>query len=394
VTDDVRIRSGYTLTLEPCAEVQLAEGRSIEVAFPGTPNEGTLVAEGTAERPIHVRGRDGARWGVIHVHAPGTARFAHVTFEDGGNNDLNFGATLQAVGDGKDGADLLLFVDHVTITGSRGAGVALTSGAAFLPASRDLTIEGSGDETMPYPLAITEHAIDSLPTGVYTGNEVDEILLDPEGGEASGSGLLADATLRNLGVPYHVGNSPTDALQIGGRVDKQLVTLTVEAGVVLRFEPETKLDVQRATNDDPSTAALRVLGTATDPVIFTSAAPTPAAGDWQGIWFGGVPSAENTIDYLRIEYAGGDCSCTRVTCSEGVEEHSGAIIFTEQPPSAFITNTVIAMSAGHGITQGFDGSLVNFRPTNTFEGLGGCIQTHPRGPDTQCPDPRPICDGL
>ena len=107
-----------------------------------------------------------------------------------------------------------------------------------------------------------------------------------------------------------------------------------------------------------------------------------------------MPQAANAFDHVRIEYAGYDCGCSRVTCSAGIEEFEAAVIFSNQPPSAFITNTVFKEIAGHGIVQGFDGSLVNFRPTNTFEGVTGCVQTMPRLPTTNCPDPKPVCDGM
>ena len=112
--------------------------------------------------------------------------------------------------------------------------------------------------------------------------------------------------------------------------------------------------------------------------------PTPAPGDWRGLWFGGIPQAANVLDHVRIEYAGYDCGCSRVTCS-AIEDSDAAVIFSWQPPSAFITNTVFKDIAGHAVMEGFDGSLVDFRPTNTFEGVAGCIQTMPRPPTTSCP---------
>lgn len=397
VEQDVNVRGGATLTIEPCAEVRIRAGKNLHVAYPSTPNMGTLIAQGTADEPIHISGEDGARWGALIVHGPGTARLAHVTLENGGSNSFGLNATIEGRGDNENGADPLLFVDNVTVRDSLGPGVYLRNGASFMEDSQSLVVTESGDDATPYPLVVEEHAIHSLPSGTYTGNRKDEILIDPVGGSSSSEGLVEDATMRDLGVPYHIGNSDVDVFLIGGRADKQLVTLTIEAGVVLKFEPETRLAVQRTTSDEPSTAALRVLGTADAPVVFTSAAPDPEPGDWVGLWFGGVPSEHNVIDHARIEFAGFDCSCGLVTCSESVidsGQHEGAVIFTEPPASAFITNTTFTDIAGNGITHGFDGPLVNFRPTNTFESVSGCEQTHPRNADTSCPDPEPVCDGL
>lgn len=395
ITANVNVRGGAKLTIEPCAVVQIAKGAYINVAQPITPNSGTLIAEGKADRPIRFEGKDGARWASVSVRAPGTARFAHVTFEGGGGGDFQNGATLAVYGDGEDGADPILSVDHVRIEGSLGTGAWLQRGAAFAAGSTALTITGSGTgagaDHSPFPLEIEEHTLDTLPDGSYTGNEVDEILLAPAGGKMAGSGLLADATMHDRGVPYRVGRSKQHSLTIGGRPDGKLVTLTIEAGTRLRFTEGSALNVQKLTNLEPSTAALRVLGTADKPVVFTSASSAPKPGDWRGLWFGGIPDPSNHVDHLRIEYAGYDCGCILNTCS-AIAEHEGAVIFTAQPPSAFITNTVFANIAGHGITQGFDGAFIDLRPTNAFEGVSGCAQTRPRSVDTSCPSPRPACE--
>jgi hypothetical protein len=394
VEDDVSIRDGATVTIEPCTEVLLAAGKRIEVAYPFTPNMGHLVAEGAPDRRIRFAGLDGERWGSIYVAAPGTARFAHVDFEGGGGDTFEHGATLVSVGDNELPPAAPLFVDHVTVRRSRGTGIWLQQRSVFAPGSADLVVTESGDDEAPYPLEISEQAIDSLPTGSYTGNKTDEILVRTEGDGTAGSGLAADATLRDRGVPYHMGDSEGDYFTIGGGADGKVVTLTIEPGVVMKFEPKTGFMIQQFSTEDPATAIVRAVGTAERPIVFTSASPTPAAGDWRGLWFGGIPQAANVLDHVRIEYAGYDCACSRVTCSANVEDTDAAVIFSAQPASAFITNTVFKDIAGHAVMQGFDGGLVNFRPTNTFEAVAGCIQTMPRPLTESCPDPGPICDGM
>jgi hypothetical protein len=124
----------------------------------------------------------------------------------------------------------------------------------------------------------------------------------------------------------------------------------------------------------------------------TSASSTPLAGDWVGVWYGGVPAQTNRLDHVRIEYAGGDCGCILNTCSD-ITEHEGAVIFTAQPSAPFITNSAFRNISGHGITEGYDGAFIDFRSTNSFEAVSGCAQTRPRDVSAQCPNPRPQCDG-
>lgn len=93
--------------------------------------------------------------------APATARLAYVTLEGGGggvNDDDD--AALEVSGDGTLPADPLLFVDHVTVKGSRGVGVAVHGLATFAPDSHDLRVTASGGEKYPYALSIEEHSID------------------------------------------------------------------------------------------------------------------------------------------------------------------------------------------------------------------------------------------
>jgi hypothetical protein len=388
---NVNVRGGAKLTIEPCAEVQLAKGVHIQVAYPITPNTGTLIAEGTAEKPIRFKGKDAARWASINAQAPGTVRLAHVTLEGGGGGDFEHGATLNMLGNSEMPADAMLYVDHVTIKGSLGVGLFMQRGANFVAGSKDLVVSGSGSEENPYPLEIEEHAIDALPTGTFTGNKVDEILLRRGGTGVAGTGLVVDATLHDRGVPYQVGISKGDNFVVGGGDKGSVATLTIEAGVVMKFNEGSAFEVQHFTNLEPSTGAVRALGTAAKPIVFTSSSKTPAAGAWRGFWFGGVPQATNKLDHVRIEYAGGDCGCSLLTCSN-IAQYEGAVIFTAQPPSAFITNTAFKDVSGHGVTQGFDGTLVNFRATNTFEAVAGCQQTSPRNVDSSCPSPRPACD--
>ncbi len=390
---DVNVRDGATLTIEPCAEVRIAPEKRINVAFPLTPNSGKLIAEGTPTKPIKFTSDGSERWGSIYVYAPGTARFAYATFENGGGESFNDGATLVGVGSNETVGDEVLFVDNVTIKKSRGTGIWMKVRSTFIPGSKDLTVTESGDDEGPYALEISEHAIDNLPTGKYTGNKKDEILIRTEGDGGAGSGLSKDATLRDRGVPYHMGDFESDHFTIAAS-DGHVVTLTIEPGVVMKFEPKTAFQVQHFSTEIAATAVVKAQGTAEKPIVFTSASPTPKAGDWRGLWFGGIPNSGNVFDHVRIEYAGYDCACSMVTCSKGIERYEGAVLFGQPPPSAFITNSVFKDIAGHGIVEGYLGSFVNFRPTNTFENVSGCVQTFPPATTADCAEPRPTCDGL
>jgi hypothetical protein len=388
VRGDVNIRDGAKLVIEPCARVELADGASLNVAFPLVPNQGELVAEGTPDRPIRFEGKDGARYNHLFVHAPGTARLAWVTFSGGGHGESRGHETIGASGDGSLPRKEMLFVDHVTVEASGGAGVRLDVGAAFAPGSTDLVVTGSGknDVDHPYPLEVGESAVPTIPTGVYTGNGKDEILLDPET-VASGGGFQVDTTMRSYGVPWHVGRAgDQDALQIGN--NNRDAVLTIEAGTKILFEKGSVLQIEA---DDDGGSAIRALGTADRPVVFSSAAASPAPGDWRGLYFNGTVSAQNSLQHVRIEYTGADCHCSMVTCSEGVGTYEAAIIFSRPPSTMFLEHSVLAHGSGHGVVAGYDGATFDWKQTNTFEDIALCPVTLPRDVDTSCPDPLPAC---
>lgn len=388
---DVVVSAGATLTIEPCAILEVAANRGIAVDN-GTPGQpARLLAKGTASQPIILRAQGGGRWRGLSVEAPSTAELSYVTLE-GGGEDRGSAAMLHVLGDGVMPADPILQVDHVTLTRARGSAIRLERGATFLPGSHDLTVTESGDGTEQFAVEIEEHSMDALPTGQYTGNAVDEILLTSYGTTIAGAGLSVNATLHERGVPYHVGRSSQDRFVIGSGTEGELAILTIEPGVTLKMHPGTAFEVQHWTSDLPSSGALRAVGTAERPIVFTSASKTPAAGDWMGLWFGGRASAENSIELARIEYAGGECGCILNTCS-AIDYSEGAVIFTAQTPGAFVRNTVISDSAGHAFTQGFDGTSVDFTRSNFFSNIEGCQLTEPRQVDTSCPvNPRPSCE--
>jgi hypothetical protein len=383
VMTHVDITQGSTLEIEPCTVVQLAEDTGINVAYPGTPTTGTLLAEGNEDQPITFEGLHGARWGHLFVNGGGIARLAYVTITGGGGWDLS-GASLIVHGDSTLPTKHDVLVDHVTVENSLGAGVVLSRKAGFAEGSDMLVVTGSGNEDHPFPIETDEHAVGSLPDGEYTGNLVDEILLDPI------DRLEEDATIRELGLPYRIGNSGTDRLTVGGgeHDGSPATVLTIEPGVTLKFHRDTAFEIDHYSGEFPSSGALVAVGTADAPITFTSAEPTPAPGDWVGLWFGGIVDSASQLAHTRIEYTGGDCGCILLTCND-LDGFEGAVILSMPPPAMFVSDSVIAHGAGHGFVLGYDGDNVEFAENNTFEDVAGCPATLPR--QQSCPDPRPAC---
>ncbi len=92
---------------------------------------------------------------------------------------------------------------------------------------------------------------------------------------------------------------------VGNVIVTNGVTLTIEPGALIRFATGTGLNVR---------GSLVAMGTAASPITFTSASGSPAAGDWNGIYFeedsnGAVVDASynyvsgSIVRYSTIQYA-------------------------------------------------------------------------------------------
>jgi hypothetical protein len=396
VTTSVFVKNGATLTIEPCAEVRLAKGQSIEVASVPTDTTGSLEAKGTATQPIRFVGQNGDRWGHLFVRVPGgKATLRYVTLEGGGGDLETMHATLFVRGPGEWPSRRDVLVDHVTIKSSLGYGAVVDRAAAFAEGSSDLTVtdSGKGDTDRAFPLRVGEGAIHTLPSGSYKGNAVDEILIY-EDAVLPGSGLREDATMRDLGVPYRVGDGTNKRLAIErSPITNAVSTLTIQPGVHIRFLPNSWLSVHNQNADEEAGGAIVAVGTPDKPIVLTSTSATPQKGDWVGVWFGGRPLAKNRLENVRIEYAGGDCLCGLSTCS-AIADHDAAVMMHYEPAAGFsITSSTIASSASHGVNRGWKGaSTQSFLPTNTFVDITGCKQTLPVPADGTCPAPQPACE--
>lgn len=385
----VAVRDGATLTIEPCAEVQLAPGASLDAGVQGTNERGRIVALGEAERPIAFSPSDDGAWSSLGVFAPSEAELAHATLRGGGSDAFRDHATVYVVGGGVVPSQGTLAVDHVAVEGSAGHGVVLAGAASFAAGSAELSISGSGTAHPGFPMVIGQHAIDALPSGDLRGNAIDEILVRED--LANGYvGLQTDATMRALSVPYRIGTEDGEPMRIGSSAGTGFATLTIEPGVELRFHPGTMLRI--LSSPDAPVGAIVARGTAEAPVRFTSGAAAPAPGDWAGLYFESPVAASNEIGFVTIKYAGGYCSCVLSSCSP-IEYSEAAIVFDGgAPPSAFVHDTAIRMSAGHGIFRSWlDAADVDFSATNTFEGIAGCNQTVPVLSDVVCPSEDYAC---
>jgi len=356
---------------------------------------GKLTAIGTAERPIVIEAENADEsWETIETRyverngesedaVGGYIEMAHVTLSGGGVTSTGSKVpTIWAHGKDVNVTGLPpnehLDLQHVRIERGASYGVMLDGGATFSPTSTDLTI--TGQETAP--LQIGFRNIDAVPPGTYTGNARDVIEVVPDV-----SNLTRNATIHDRGVPYLFGEDGNAGRFTIGLATGPAATLTIDPGVTMQFRPRNLIEVE-------TTGTLIARGTAASPIEFTSSATSPAPGDWTGIQFLGAPSAASVIDHALVMYAGDDYQSAGSTCSadgSGARDSYGAIAFAERPATALVTNTTIAHSLHNGIDRAWNGTPIDFAPTNTFTDNAGCNQSFPVPDSNVCPAVVP-CD--
>jgi hypothetical protein len=107
-----------------------------------------------------------------------------------------------------------------------------------------------------------------------------------------GGPVTSDLTLTKACSPYVISAQ----IQVNGGA-----VLTIDPGVTLKFAEVVGIDV--GSHD---AAKLVAVGTATDPIVFTSGASLPLAGDWSAIRFLDGTAAGSKIAYAKLDYCGSD----------------------------------------------------------------------------------------
>ncbi len=358
------IREGGQLVLEPGVQLQLGDNSWIDI------REGSLVASGTAEKPVHIGAKAGERWLYIQVGTKGLLSLTHTVVEGGGTDRFTDHAPIVARGDSLMPLKKIVHVDHVTVKNAGGTGILVERNAAFTDGSRDLVVTGSG-ATVPelgYAARIAQPAVHTLPAGTYTGNAIDEILADTHVNINEGEEIY-----RDRGVPYLVTGSVV--VRAMGQDDTP-PRLTIEPGVTIKF-PKGLFGIIVGTGSAgsrPWPGELVAQGTADKPILFTSGAAQAAPGDWRGIYFNGYLPTGNVIEHARIEYAGASCLCSVGGCVSS--EEAGVMFFTYPLAAPVVRNSTLASISGHGIYSNFwSDEPVDMTADNSFEGVAGCAQT-------------------
>jgi hypothetical protein len=377
IPSSISITGTATVMIDPCAIVALGPGVTITVR-----DNARLVAAGaSASRFVLFRRNDpNQAWASLRAFTPTSSiDLTWTRLEGGGAFGTLNNPTLIAFGNGY-GSPVapVLRTDNVVIQGSQGVGVFLDANAGFTNDSQLLQITGSGGR----PVITTMMALGSLPTGSYTGNATDEILI-----AGPNPNVFANMTVDDPGVPVRI---PYGNMYVGPAAGAvAAVTLTLGPGVIFKFprigQQQPGARVIFGTNGSAPNnlvGVLNAIGTAARPIVFTSGETTPAPGDWVGLWLNTANGSR--LDYVEISHAGAPSGIQSNNCRVVNTPDDAALLigsFSDQyvPPANTITNSRISQSAGYAINAMWLASTFNtpdLTATNVFQNNARCRQSY------------------
>lgn len=288
------------LTIEPGTTIKFKSGTWL--SFGGSENM-TLTANGTAEKPIvftsysstPAAGAWQGLWFESHVLSNSSMSFCEVNYA----GESNYHALT---------VNRKISMNNCTVSHVKKDGIYSHEGFVSFTGN---TISNMGG-----------HAIEVECIGLNTIGDNNNITCAQGYGILIRSGSIADnsaETWHKQTVPYYIEG--------GIYVDKNL---TIQAGTTLKFMASAWLEFG-STNS----TTLNAVGTEAEPIVFTSAASTPAPGAWAGLFFADNTTANTLLKYCTVEYAGKDYDRANITIN-----HVDGIT---------LENCTIRNSSGYGV---------------------------------------------
>jgi hypothetical protein len=366
IGDDFQVED-HTLTVDAGTTICLYQRGKIIVGVGIHPGE--IHLNGTAEKPIVITSSaasddetkpDVFNGGIqFDTFMASTISYVNIWYSGPGGGSASWALELTDTAQGTVKTKPLL-LDHVTIgeVQSKGIRVGTKLGVAdgssvrftgFVPptsqspdldavAEVDIRAAKSFNEAFDYSGA-------SIPDGAKHVN------LNVNADETVDS----DAELTSIGLPYLYKNH--QLLQVVGPQNGPGVTLTIDEGVTIEMSGALIVGTLSGT----AQGDLIVKGTAAKPVVLTSSQDTPAAGDWEGIYFvgGQYDPKKSSIDHAQVLYGGVDPSDPLQVNHHigrcGSFTTAGIMITSSSSSAAYdgpsITNTLIAHSGYDGIAS-------------------------------------------
>ena len=140
---------------------------------------------------------------------------------------------------------------------------------------------------------------------------------------------------------------------IDGTLNIDNATLTIQPGTTVKFKDGAQINIGYSETG----SALIANGTAASPILFTSYASTPTAGDWDGIFFENGTASTSSLQFCKFEYGGGysssygtinldDCKISMDNCIVTNSDNYGLTVNSDAEFNSF-TNNIVNNTASH-----------------------------------------------
>lgn len=317
--DSILTVDSGTLTLEKGVVIEFARGAGLSFVDDASTTTPRLVADGTPDRPVFLRGRTQAKghWrGLRFNEGTGNSpnELSNVVIEHAGGSRWHGGDVSKAA----------VFVQNSTIDLS---GTTFRNNASWglSMSKRDAALDAT-DSTFVHndaPARVHAGLVGGFGQNNKVGTHDDDERIQIAGGSGTSDTISSDQTWVTQGVPYYA----TLNLELTSH-------LTVESGTVVEFRRDKGLDVNGG--------ALTVAGTSSDNVTFRG--DQSGRGAWGGIRFRNTTAADNVVEHGYIQGGGGELWHGADFSAAGVFVQGSDVEVTIRD-TVFINNAVSGLTA-------------------------------------------------
>lgn len=282
VDKDIDVTNDAILTIEPGTVIKFAQGMELTVSDAGS-SAGNIIAVGSKDKMILF---------TSQAQVPSKGDWDGIWLYSGCNASKFDYCKIEYAGDYK---------------WSGGSG-AITSNYANNTAIDNCIFENNDD----YGVHIYQNrsALSSFTNNVFIDNTTGDLKLKAYNVSSIGEGntfskdiIVAgddvdapgDVLWRKQNVAYLIIN---DEVTVGCGTGTKLI---IEAGTSLKFSQVHGIEIAYTSS---RFGLIEAIGTATDPITFTSASANPSNGDWNTIVFYDGCSAGSIFDYCNFSYGG------------------------------------------------------------------------------------------
>ena len=295
------------LTIDPCVTIEVDPGGYLRI---GGSNPGGIVAVGTASQ--HILLTDSAvspaagDWGpvVLDSQLDSSSSLGFVDFEYGGQNS-SYGYAAPATIEVVNANAVKVSLHDLTLTHNLSNGISMrgqtSPGVGFAASSKNITINDWGAGKSPIVLADAD-AVATVPAaGLWTG-------ANGTSGQVEITGTTVDASVTwpTLPIPYLLDGY----LTVGG-TGTTTATLTIAPGNTVEFLAGHGAGVTVGGSGSPG--GLVAVGTASQPINFTSSAAlnggSPVPGDWGPLCLYDQLAAGASLGFANFNYGGATGGC-------------------------------------------------------------------------------------